>query len=160
MQFSGDGRSSLAELISSHPRGWLYTKKLAEIYSQEQLCSIPQDKERISSGFIGSHHKGTIFHNRLSKSTEKMSKRFDTLTKNIPEFYYGRYDVMTDSIKDLEDGNFEILELNAAVGEPVHMYDPKTTILEGYRILFTYWSMMAKIAQQNKKRGIMPAKKT
>jgi hypothetical protein len=159
MQFVGNGILTLAEIINNHPRGWLYIKKLTEIYSEKKLQSIPKHNEIILAGFIGSHHRGVLFHNKLSKITKKMSQTFDTLTKNIPEFYYGRYDIMADSILEIEHGNFEILELNGALGEPVHVYDSKTTIREGYSVLFEYWSIMKKIARQNMKRGIKTAKK-
>lgn len=159
MCLSGDGSSTLMKLITRDPRARLYLKKLKNFFSQDELDSIPQKNEIIPAGFIGSHNKGTVFINKLSQITPKMSEKFDTLTKHIPDFYYGRYDVKADSFKDLEAGNFEILELNAAVGEPVHMYDPKTTILEGYSVLLGFWSMMAKIARQNKKRGVIPIKK-
>ena len=66
---------------------------------------------------------------------------------------------MANSIADLENGDFEVIELNAALGEPVHFYDPKTTITEGYSILFHYWSIMKKIASHNIKRGVKIAKK-
>jgi len=159
MQFVGDGILTLQELINNHSRGWLYTKKLTEIYSKKELQSIPFVGEKISASFIGSHHRGTIFYNKLCDITPKMSTTFDILTKNIPEFYYGRYDIMANSIADLENGDFEVIELNAALGEPVHFYDPKTTITEGYSILFHYWSIMKKIASHNIKRGVKIAKK-
>jgi hypothetical protein len=30
----------------------------------------------------------------------------------MPEFYFGRYDIKTKSVKDLYEGKFKIIELN------------------------------------------------
>jgi len=159
MSFIGDGNKTLFDLIMNHPRAWLYIERMSEIYSPTQLHAVVPVGETVKASFIGSHNGGTIFYDKRSFITQKLSQQFDQLTKNIPEFYYGRYDVKADSIQDLEDGNFKILELNSAHAEPVHMYDPKTSIMDGYRIIFKNWFIMAKIAHQNKQRGIIPIKK-
>lgn len=159
MKFVGDGKKTLLELIYTHPRAWLYLKKMNKIFPKDEQARVLEKDEVIKASFVGSHNGGTIFYNKSSLITEKISHYFDSLTKKIPEFYYGRYDIKAKSLKDLENGDFKVLELNAAIGEPVHMYDPKTTIKQGYSILLSYWVTMKKIAIQNKKRGISLAKK-
>lgn len=159
MKFVGDGQSTLFDLIMNHNRAWLYIKRMKEVYSQEQLYSIVPNGSIVEASFVGSHSGGTIFYDKNNLITEKLSEKIDEITKHIPEFYYGRYDVKTNSFEEMEKGNFKILELNAAIGEPVHMYDPKTSVLRGYSILLSYWSVMTKIARINKKRKIIPVKK-
>jgi hypothetical protein len=160
MYFIGDGFSTLDELINNHPRAWLYQKTLQEYFSKKEYSSVPIKKSIISANFVGSHNKGTIFLNKNKNITPRLSKVFDVVTKNVPEFYYGRYDVKADSIEHLENGDFEILELNGALAEPVHIYDPSTTIIMGYKTLFKFWKIIGTIANQNKQRKIKIAKKT
>jgi hypothetical protein len=51
------------------------------------------------------------------------------LFAQIPEFYYGRLDIMFTSWEDLAQGlNFSIVEVNGAGSEPTHIYDPKHSI--------------------------------
>ncbi|MCI5051432.1 MAG: hypothetical protein MRY57_03925 [Candidatus Pacebacteria bacterium] len=160
MKFIGDGNTTLWNLISHHPRAWLYTKRMQEVFSNKELASVvPKDKV-ISASFVGAHSGGTIFLDKNHLITEKISRVFDAITQEIPEFYYGRYDVKAHSLKDLENGNFKVLELNGALGEPVHMYHPGTSITKGYSILFSNWFQMSKIARLNKKRGVSVYKKT
>lgn len=159
MKFIGDGKKTLMQLICEHPRAWLYLTRMKEIFTYDELHKIVQKNNIIKASFVGSHSGGTVFYNKNHLISKKLSQYIDSLTKKVPEFYYGRYDVKAESFDALENGDFKILELNAAIGEPVHMYDPTTTIIEGYSILLGYWSIMKKIALQNKKRGVSLAKK-
>jgi hypothetical protein len=44
-------------------------------------------------------------------------------------FYFGRLDVMYNTVEELEQGiNFSIVELNGAASEPTHIYDPKHSL--------------------------------
>ncbi len=47
---------------------------------------------------------------------DKISELFDEITGGIPDFYVGRYDMLADSLHDLLNGNFAIIELNGLVG--------------------------------------------
>lgn len=159
MKFIGDGNRTLRELIMDHDRAWLYLKRMDQVYSREELQTIIPTGVTIPASFVGSHSGGTIFHDVSNKITKPLSRCIDTLSSHIPEFYYGRYDIKADSIADIQRGNFKVLELNAAIGEPAHMYDPNNSIYKGYSILLSFWQKMATIAQQNKSRKISPAKK-
>ena len=48
--------------------------------------------------------------------TDNISKLFDKFTRAVPKFYAGRYDVLADSLRDLLNGNFVIIELNGLMG--------------------------------------------
>ena len=61
---------------------------------------------------------------------------------------------MYDSWMDLEKGkNFAIVEVNGAASEPTHIYDPKHSIIFGWKELSRHITYMYKISVQNHKRG-------
>ena len=50
--------------------------------------------------------------------------------------------------------NYRITIRRAA--EAAHIYDPKTTILKAYRVLFKQWSLAFEISAANRRRGARP----
>jgi hypothetical protein len=48
--------------------------------------------------------------------TPKLSKAIDYVSKSIPGFYVGRYDVKAKSYDELMNGNFKVIELNGVCG--------------------------------------------
>ena len=55
----------------------------------------------------------------------------------MPEFYFGRFDIRFKSIDALCRGEgFQILEVNGASAEAIHIWDPEQTVRETYRVLF------------------------
>lgn len=47
--------------------------------------------------------------------TEKVQEMFETLSRKIPDFYVGRYDIRLKHLEDLEKGDFKILEVNGTM---------------------------------------------
>ena len=123
---TGDGKSTLKELIENDPRAGL----LSHIYlprHEHRWDMVLPEGQAFRIAFTGSHSRGTIFKNGNQYITEKMCERFDEITKEIPEFYFGRIDVRFKSMGDLETGdNMRILEINGATGEVTHVWDSKT----------------------------------
>ena len=48
--------------------------------------------------------------------TKEFTKLIDGITRNIPNFYVGRYDIKTSSLEDLLDGKMQVMELNGIFG--------------------------------------------
>jgi hypothetical protein len=72
----------------------------------------------------------------------------------IPGFYFGRLDVMYNTLEELEQGiNFSIVELNGAASEPTHIYDPKHSLLFAWKELARHITFMYEISVLNHKKG-------
>lgn len=56
----------------------------------------------------------TVNHPELI--TEKVQEMFEIISRKIPDFYVGRYDIRLKNIEDLEKGDFKILEVNGTMG--------------------------------------------
>lgn len=149
----GDGRSSLQELILNKPRAKLQFEKLSEAYKSRMNEVIPAN-QKIELVSIGNHALGTKFLNGNHLITEKLNASFDSIAKHIEGFYFGRFDLRCESLKDLEEGRVKIVELNGCGAEPAHIYDPDFRILEAVQVLFRHWRAIFEISRENHKRGI------
>ena len=47
----------------------------------------------------------------------------------------------------MEGRNMKILELNGVTSEATHIYDPKFSLLDAYRVLFQQWRIAFEIGQ-------------
>ena len=154
LKVKGDGKSTLATLISKKPRAILQAKRLAEKFKAQWNTVIPEGEEILLEG-IGSHNRGTKFINANDLKDNNLQQVFDKLNKQMKGFYFGRFDIRTTSIKDLKAGkNFKILEVNGVGAEPTHIYDPGYKLFKAWKELLFLWRIIYTIAMQNKKNGI------
>jgi len=79
---------------------------------------------------------------------------FDAISKQIPGFYFGRFDLRCGSLEDLYQGNIKIMELNGCGAEPAHIYHPGYSLRKAIAVLLTHWRNIFIIARENKQRGV------
>ena len=149
----GNGSLNLTQLIENDPRA----KKIADLYlkrHKDELDNIIPDDMAFRLSFAGSHCKGSIFRNGNEYITDKLCEKFDEITDDITEFYYGRFDVRFESIEKLMQGeSFTILEVNGASSEATHIWDRKTKISEVYKTLFYQYRTLFNIGHLNRQKG-------
>jgi membrane protein DedA with SNARE-associated domain len=161
----GDGRLTLRELIQNDPR----TKVRASYYlgeksehlgfSQEDLERIPNEGELIRLAFIGSLRTGGLYRNSSHLITPELTERIDAISRSIPEFYFGRYDVRFESTDLLKEGKgFQIFEINGAGSEAIQAWDPNASLFDLYKEFFKAYRLLFKIGSMNRKRGFKPMK--
>jgi hypothetical protein len=149
----GDGRSTVRDLILDKPRAKLQWKRMKEVHAS-QLGRIIPEGEKFILNAIGNHSLGTTFLNGDHLINARLSKTFDTISKQIEGFYFGRYDLRCATIEDLYEGKIKIMELNGCGAEPAHIYHPGFPLWKAMGILFTHWKNIFRISMQNHKRGI------
>jgi len=150
---TGDGRKILEQLILEKDRARLQWGKLKTVY-QDQLSEIIPLGEKKELVSIGNHCLGTKFLNNNALITDKLSASFDAISKQIDGFYFGRFDLRTASVEDLENGNVKILELNGCGAEPAHIYDPDFSFIKAVGVLWRHWSDVYRISKENHQRGV------
>src|SRR3546814_7105802 len=75
----------------------------------------------------------------------------------MPEFYFGRFDVRFRSVEALGRGeDFQILEVNGASAEAIHIWDPEQTVRETYRVLFEQFRLLYEIGAGHRDSGHRP----
>ncbi len=152
----GDGKTSLKALIENHER----YGRIAHVYlprHEDKWDLVLDEGEKFRIAFAGSHSRGTIFKDGNHLITPKMEEAWDRLSKQIPEFYFGRFDVRFHNLEDLETlENIKIVEINGAGAEATHIWDSKTSLWTAYKTLMRQYKYMYQIGAENKKRGFKP----
>jgi hypothetical protein len=150
---TGDGKTSLQDLILKQDRAKLQWSKLRLIYKDRLLEIIPSDKS-IELVSIGNHALGTKFLDGSHLINAQLSTTFDKISKQVDGFYFGRYDLRCNTLDDLCSGNIKVLELNGCGAEPAHIYQPGYSFFEAIKVLITHWRNIFLIARQNHMRGV------
>ena len=105
---------------------------------------------------LGSHCRGAVFLNGAKLETAALRSAVDSIARGFSGFYFGRFDVRSESVEQLQRGQLEVLELNGVSAEATHIYDPSGTLREAYRTLFRQWKIAFEIGAVNRQQGQRP----
>lgn len=151
---TGNGIATIEELIKENPRFELQLKVLKREYG-DRLSTVLKAGEKMNLVPYGNHARGAKFIDGSHWITSKLETVIDEMCVQIPGFYFGRLDVMYNTIAELEDGkNFLIVELNGAASEPTHIYDPKHSLFFAWKELSRHIKYMYEISAANNKNGV------
>jgi hypothetical protein len=153
LTITGNGKKTVEELILENDRAKLQWRTLKVAYDglRNEILLTNEKLELVS---IGNHCLGTKFLNVNHLITDTLSTSFDAISKQIPGFYFGRFDLRAASFEDLENGVVQIVELNGCGAEPAHIYDPKFPLTRAIGVLFRHWRDIYEISRENHKRGV------
>ena len=153
LEVTGDGISTITELLKSNPRFELQLKPLQKEYGS-QLNQILANGQKRNLVPYGNHARGAKFIDVSHLISEKLTVVIDQMCQQIPDFYFGRMDLMYETWEDLVNGkNFSIVELNGAGSEPTHIYDPKHSLFFAWYELARHINYMYQISVQNHRHG-------
>jgi hypothetical protein len=154
LHVKGDGRSTLKQLIESHPKAFMiaaeqkhkHEKRLNEVIAANEIFYLNE---------LGNHNRGARFINLKNEIDEELLQFINSINLYSKNFYYGRYDIKTTSLEDLKKGKcISILEFNGVGSEPNHIYDIGLSYLQAINIIAQHWKYMFEIGRINYKNGI------
>ncbi len=153
---TGDGTSTLEELILNDPRAVMMAPYYLEKYG-EQLSSVLPSKKRFSLVEIGTHARGAVFTDERDLLTLSLAETVEAFSSKLVEsngIGFGRYDLKVPSLKDLQQGKgLVILEMNGVTGEPAHIYQPGYSYFRGMWDLCSHWNRACKIGAEYHSKG-------
>ena len=153
---TGDGRSTLRQLIRADPRV-SRTAKLHLATFAERLDEVPEKGAMVRLSMVASLRVGSLYRNGSAHVTPALEDRIDAIARSMPEFYYGRFDVRFRNVGALGRGeDFRIVEVNGAGAEAIHIWDPELTLADAYRTWFEQHEILFDIAAANRARGVCP----
>lgn len=153
LSVTGDGTSTIEQLIERNDRAFLQSVTLKQNEQINFSRVLENGQEEILVPY-GNHVRGAMFLDYNHIVDEQLINTFDTVSKSIEGFYFGRYDLRCASIEDLKQGkNFAILELNGAGAEPAHIYQPGFSFFKAQKVIIAHYKMMYRAAKENKKKG-------
>ena len=147
----GDGHSTLKELFFQHDRAKKYlVEKDLPLHRDHVLAK----GENLLLEPIGNHCLGTRFISANYLVDESFNSVFSKLAFKMKGFDYGRFDIKANSIEEIHQGKFKVMEVNGISAEPGHIYDSQISLRQAYKDLFWHWDKMAQIAEKNWKLGV------
>jgi hypothetical protein len=159
----GDGVQNVRDLILADQRaGWKAGMHLGLEGGHggvpaQTLDRTPAAGEVVRLAFIGSIRVGGLHRDADDQITPELSARFDEISRAMPEFHYGRYDVRFASVDALRKGEaFRIIEINGAGSEAISAWDPEKSLGEVYGELLRQQRLLFEIGARNRSRGWKP----
>jgi len=150
---TGNGKSTLQALILEKDRAKLQWPRLKVVH-RERLNDVLKEGETIELVSIGNHCLGTKFLDGSHLINEQLSETFDTISKQVDGFYFGRFDLRCARVEDLYSGNVKIMELNGCGAEPAHIYNPGYPFTRALAVTLMHWKNIFIISRENARRGI------
>lgn len=148
---TGDGSSSVAELVARDPRLIRFKKALS---NQIDPTYVPKVNEHYLLSYVGNHAQGTVFYSLMPEDTSKIIAQLLKVIATLPGFNYGRFDVRADSQAELINGNFIVLEVNGIDSLSTNIFDPSWSVIDAYKKLYEQYSLLISIADQNHKQDM------
>ena len=153
---TGDGRSTITELLQKIPRFVLQIAALRAKYGNKLEMVLSQGVQHILVPY-GNHSRGSKFVDWSERITGELTAVVDSICKQIPDFYFGRLDLKFASWDDLLQGrNFSIIEVNGAGSEPTHIYDPRHSLFFAWKEIIRHWRLLYQISMANAKSRQIP----
>ena len=155
---TGDGESTVAELIQKDPRAKLIAQTYLKRFAARANEVLPAD-ETLKLVESGNHAQGCILRDGMRLNSTALTARIDEISRKLNGFFIGRYDIRFADEYDLQAGkNFQIIELNGAASEATSIYDARNSLWSAYRTLFRQWELVFAIGAENRRRGFVPTK--
>ncbi|MEO1236353.1 MAG: alpha/beta fold hydrolase [Planctomycetota bacterium] len=154
---TGDGRSTLEELIWAHRRYRMQADVFLRRLGDDADLVLP-DGETRRLAMAGNHCQGTLFADGRHLITPELERAVDRVVRRVDGFHFGRLDARYADPEAFKRGEgFAVLELNGVTSESTNLYDPSWSLLRAYRTLFRQWSLCFAIGAANRKRlGLTP----
>ncbi len=154
---SGDGVHTLEQLIRADRRAAI----MAGTYLRRHHAirdKVLAAGQRLKLVEAGNHCQGCIFRDGMHLWSAELEARIDQISRQIPGFFIGRYDVRYACDDDIRRGeDFKILELNGAASEATSIYDNRNSLFRAYATLFEQWDLVFAIGAANRTLGHRPA---
>jgi hypothetical protein len=154
LQVTGDGVHTLEELIRMNSKS---EKRMGELSLKHghNFKKVLPESETYMLSYAANHNRGARFIDLKNEIDENIVGILDNISIPINDFFYGRYDIMCNSLQELKQGkNFVILEYNGCGAEPNHFYDTGYTLIGAWKEILKHWKILYEISRQNYKAGV------
>ena len=152
----GNGVNTLGELIADDPRA----RELQHLYlnrHRAMLDTVIEEGIPYRLVFSASHCRGAIFRDANHMVTTQLTETIDRMMRDLPEFHYGRLDIKFRDIDSLSRGeSIEIVEINSASSESLHIWDRNTRLRDALSTLLFQYRTLYQLGAQNRARGYKP----
>lgn len=150
---TGNGQSTIKELLMSDKRSLLQVEDLCNAYGDELNAILPFGEKKLLVPY-GNHARGAKFLDDSHLVDAQLESAIEKICSQIRDFYFGRLDIRYNSWEELKEcRNFCVIEVNGAGSEPTHMYDPRHSIFFAWKEIIRHWFILNRISRINHRRG-------
>ncbi len=156
LNVEGNGFHTLEQLVLLHPKA---RKRVGELHSKHKKNwhTVMPHGEKYVLSHAANHNRGAHFIDLKEHIDDQLVSVFDAISLQINDFFYGRYDILCNSVADLKKGvNYSILEYNGCGAEPNHIYDTGYSLSAAYKEILKHWNDLYEISSYNRDLGIKP----
>jgi hypothetical protein len=143
---TGNGRDSLLTLARNHYR---YSDHWHSFLQYHDTRRIPEPGEQVQLSFIGSHTLGCKFTDETHRLTPELEAAVFEVFEQQPGYNFGRLDIKAENQAAFLRGEFVLIEVNGVASLPTHMFDPKYSLWEAYRIFLRHAGILTNIAREH-----------
>jgi len=155
-QVVGDGCHSIGDLIALDPRR-NRLRQSGRAWLGEAGSRIPRAGEVVRLATVGSTRVGGVYRNGGKYVTPQLTAAIDAIARDMPSFYFGRFDVRFPSLHELQTaGAFTIMEINGAGSEAIHAWDPDIRLWTGLGMIFAKQRLLFSIGAARRGCGARP----
>jgi membrane protein DedA with SNARE-associated domain len=155
---TGDGVRTIEQLIRADARASLIANTYLRRFADRKGEILPA-AEMLRLVETGNHAQGCIFRDGGHLWSEELEGKIDDLSRQLPDFYFGRFDIRYDNEQHFRAGqNFKIVELNGSSSEATSIYDARNSLRSAYKTLFRQWRLVFEIGAANRARGCAPSR--
>jgi len=132
-------------------------KRIDEIRLQHEknFNNVLPAGDKYMLSYAANHNRGARFIDLKNEIDDRLVSLLDDISLSIDDFFYGRYDIMCNSIEELKQGkNFVILEYNGCGAEPNHFYDTGYSLINAWREILKHWKILYRVSSDNYKNGV------
>ncbi len=147
----GNGQDDLMALALQHPRFSQHWYAFLQAVDTEQVLADGEEK-RLS--FIGSHTLGCKFTDDEHLRTPELEAAVFKFFESQPGFNFGRVDLKFESEDAFRRGEFVVIEVNGVASLPTHMFDPKYSVFQAYKIFFEHARHLGEVAKEHVKKDM------
>jgi hypothetical protein len=154
MQVTGDGIHTLEELVLMNSKSGQRIDEI-RLKHEHNFKKVLGTGDKYMLSYAANHNRGASFIDLKNEIDERLLKIPDEISHSVNDFFYGRYDIMCNSIEELKQGkNFVILEYNGCGAEPNHFYDTGYTLINAWKEILKHWKILYEISRFNHKNGV------
>lgn len=155
-QVTGDGTHTLGALIAVDVRARRLLDSAHHALAAD-TDAVPAAGQVVRLATIGSTRVGGLYTDGGAHATAQLTAAIDAIAQDMPEFYFGRFDIRFSSVTELREGQgLCIMEINGAGSEAIEAWDPATPLLTAFRIIFAKQARLFAIGAAMRARGHRP----
>lgn len=148
-EVTGDGESTLSELISKH-RILRLNYDTIRVRHKERMKLVLPAGEKFVLSHASNRSQGARLQNLDHEIGAQLCAVFDQISLHSKNFFYGRYDIKCRSIKSLKEGkDFSILEYNGAGAGIQHVYGNNYSLFRACKMIVQHWEKLYQISVYN-----------